>query len=1187
MNTMKNICLLILSIISITLSQDLQIKWSKTYNDTHGNNIDLAHDGGFVLNLGAQGIVKVNNQGIIQDDWPQDPAQYHYGYIQKCDEGYITIGNTRLEETSKLTAILKKLDNQGNLIWEKYYYKEDRGDVDVWNSGDFVKQTQDKGYILFCTSDNNADPSGDRTSFWFIKTDPYGEIEWEEGASGDYYGENTTKAVHQLSDDGYLFVYNNDYGGLTRLSPDGQEIWEKSYEKIIQYALPTDDDGFLVCGNSYSASNLAHYTAYLTKLDENGDKIWEKTFQNVSKDSYLTSITKLDNNNYMLCGRNIDASDWRLSEGWLIKTDSFGNKIWEKTFPEINNIKQILVVSENEYLLFGDKDSDVTLIKIKEYTQQGSTRLDLLDPVNNKLGVGTQLCLDWTSFENASSYLIEIDDNSDMIDPVISETVSNNSNYIIKGLSYATQYYWRVRANLPDGSNHWSNTSSFKTMPPPSIELNGTDGYCSSYVDVGDQYYTDREYIITELPEPLKNCLWIKTKNSDKYLTDDDYIQFQLKRDATIYIAYDNRASAVPHWLSSGFEQTQYTIVTSDEYCNLNVWKGQFAAGDVTLGANLATGAEGVLTNFSVLIDIPLQTLDPRNNKAGIGIDLAFSWEPLGNFGNYDLQISDNQDMSSPLYNIADIINPRYYLNELDYDKDYYWRVKAHNRSDDNAWSQKQKFHTMTEPPVDISHYSNNVLSWLEENDQYYMDQNHVVLSIPDPLKNSLWIKTENNNSQNNYDHFISISLDTRATIYVGFDSRATSLPNWLTDDYVNTGLTIKVSDEAEELNIWSRYIATGYVSLGSNMAAGAENIKSQYVVLIDFKEVSLISANFGSDVTSGFLPLTVNFADSSQGLIPITSWLWNFGDGVTSTEQNPSHTYEKTGSYAVSLTVSGADTFDTKSIGNYITVYETIPVAIFGADKTSGDLPLTVNFSDRSHGHIESWLWNFGDGTTSTDQSPSHTYENVGSYSVSLTVSGPDGSDTMLKENYISVKDPAPTANFGADVIWGKVPLTVSFADSSQGKIDSWLWYFGDGLTTTSQNPTHVYTTADTFTVSLTVRGPGGSHTMIRSNYIVVDHPTSINDMAGIPENFALLPNYPNPFNPQTTIRFAVPKKSFVKITIYDVNGKQVNNLFSGIKSPGNHAITWNASGSPSGMYFIKMDTDTFSSIRKCMLVK
>jgi PKD repeat protein len=78
-------------------------------------------------------------------------------------------------------------------------------------------------------------------------------------------------------------------------------------------------------------------------------------------------------------------------------------------------------------------------------------------------------------------------------------------------------------------------------------------------------------------------------------------------------------------------------------------------------------------------------------------------------------------------------------------------------------------------------------------------------------------------------------------------------------------------------------------------------------------------------------------------------------------------------------------------------------PVADFTADVTADPPPLTVNFTDNSSGNITSWEWDFGDGVTSTEQNPSHTYNDLGRYTVSLTVTGPGGSDTETKPDYIT----------------------------------------------------------------------------------------------------------------------------------------------------------------------------------------
>ncbi len=163
--------------------------------------------------------------------------------------------------------------------------------------------------------------------------------------------------------------------------------------------------------------------------------------------------------------------------------------------------------------------------------------------------------------------------------------------------------------------------------------------------------------------------------------------------------------------------------------------------------------------------------------------------------------------------------------------------------------------------------------------------------------------------------------------------------------------------------------------------------------------------ANFTADITSGTAPLTVNFVDQSTNTA--TTWQWNFGDGGTSTQPNPAHTYNTGGSYTVTLTVSNVYGFDTKIETSFIIVNTSggsTPVADFSADVTIGIAPLTVNFSDQSTNTPTTWQWEFGDGVTRTEQSPSHTYNTDGSYMVTLTVSNEYGNDTKIKINYIYV---------------------------------------------------------------------------------------------------------------------------------------------------------------------------------------
>ncbi len=178
-------------------------------------------------------------------------------------------------------------------------------------------------------------------------------------------------------------------------------------------------------------------------------------------------------------------------------------------------------------------------------------------------------------------------------------------------------------------------------------------------------------------------------------------------------------------------------------------------------------------------------------------------------------------------------------------------------------------------------------------------------------------------------------------------------------------------------------------------------------------------------------------------------------------------------------------------------------PTAAFTATPTAGLAPLTVQFTDTSTGSPTSWLWNFGDGNTSTDQNPQHTYAAPGTYSVTLTATNEYGSDYELKTDYITVYGPV-SAQFTATPTGGTAPLTVQFTDLSTGGPTSWSWTFGDGNTSTAQNPQHTYTTAGTHTVTLTASHPYDTDTETKPACIIVAVLQPFPGLALIPRDLA-----------------------------------------------------------------------------------
>jgi len=277
----------------------------------------------------------------------------------------------------------------------------------------------------------------------------------------------------------------------------------------------------------------------------------------------------------------------------------------------------------------------------------------------------------------------------------------------------------------------------------------------------------------------------------------------------------------------------------------------------------------------------------------------------------------------------------------------------------------------------------------------------------------------------------------------------------------------------------------TGFVDYDGN----AWNPTTPSIGAFQYLGSSAPVANFTGNPTSGYTPLAVAFTDTSTNTP--TSWSWTFGDGGASTAQSPSHTYTSAGSYTVTLTATNAYGSDGETKTNYITASAppSPPVANFTGNPTSGYAPLAVAFTDTSTNTPTSWSWTFGDGGTSTAQNPSHTYTSAGSYTVTLTATNAYGSDGETKTNYITASTPPspPVAAFSGTPTSGMAPLAVTFTDSSTNSPTSWSWNFGDSSTSTSQNPSHTYSGAGNYTVSLRATNAGGYDDEVKTNYISV----------------------------------------------------------------------------------------------------
>ena len=311
-------------------------------------------------------------------------------------------------------------------------------------------------------------------------------------------------------------------------------------------------------------------------------------------------------------------------------------------------------------------------------------------------------------------------------------------------------------------------------------------------------------------------------------------------------------------------------------------------------------------------------------------------------------------------------------------------------------------------------------------------------------------------------------------------------------------------------------------------------------------------------------------------------SWSWSFGDGDTSTLQNPIHLYLQPGTYQVCLTI--VDLYgDTCTCCKTISHYP-CNISAFFTMNTSGDPHVT--FTNTSiGGYKPSYTWGFGDGTYDWGTNAVHTYSYSGTYMVCLNVY--DSLNTCSSSSCDSLKIVnAPqlpcTAQFYTNGDTNNVlPDTAAFYDYSTGNPIAWSWTFGDGGTSTLQNPTHQYAASGTYWVCLTA-------TTANTTCSTCDSMQCKKKGAGVHELniVSRMQNYPNPFYKTTTIKYTLEKNSNVKISVYDRIGSKVAELENSDKSAGPQQLEWNAETLSEGIYFLEVKANNAGMTKKLVLI-